>query len=232
MSCVAPRLVIVTICALPAVPTAWLAKVRLVGVTVTPVPVPVRATVCGLPGALSAIESEALRAPVATGRKVTLMVQELPALRVVPHVVVRLKSAALVPLNEIVPTVMLPLPVLVSVTERTVLLVFNPCVPNASEVGDTLAVGPVPVPLSGTVCGLPEALSVTVRDAARDPIAVGRKVTVMEQFPPTATLVPQVLVWLKSPALVPVIVMLVMLSEAAPVSDRVTIWAAEEVLIA
>ena len=194
MSCVAPRLVIVTICALPAVPTAWLAKVRLVGVTDTPVPVPVRATVCGLPGALSAIESEALRAPVATGRKVTLIVQELPALRVVPHVVVRLKSAALAPLKEIVPTAMLAFPVFLSVTERAVLLVFTACAPKASEVGDTLAVGPVPVPLRETVCGLVGSESTRDKAAVRVPLADGWKVTLMVQLVAAASAVPQVVV--------------------------------------
>jgi hypothetical protein len=191
---VAPRFVIVTICALLGVPTAWLAKVRLVGVTVTPVPVPVRATVCGLPGALSAIESEALRAPVATGRKVTLMVQELPALRVAPHVVVRLKSAALAPVNEIVPTVMLAFPVFLSVTDRAVLLVFNACAPKASEVGVTLAVGPLPVPPRETVCGLVGSESTMDKVAVRVPVADGWKITLKVQLVPADSVAPQVVV--------------------------------------
>src|SRR5215471_14297785 len=45
-------------------------------------PVPLRATDCGLPDALSAIDKLALRLPSAEGVKVTLMVQEAPAARV------------------------------------------------------------------------------------------------------------------------------------------------------
>ncbi len=62
------------------------------------------------------------------------------------------------------------------------------------------------------VCGLFEALSVTVRVAVSAPVVVGVKVTLIVQFAPAATLVPQLLVWAKSPGLVPVTAMLVMLS--------------------
>jgi hypothetical protein len=64
------------------------------------VPVPLRATVCGLPTALSLILSVAVRVPVAVGRKVTLIVQLAPAAKVLPHVCVWEKSLALVPVNE------------------------------------------------------------------------------------------------------------------------------------
>jgi hypothetical protein len=43
-----------------------------------------------------------------------------------------------------------------------------------------------PVPLKATVCGLPEALSVTVRVPVRAPVVVGVKVTFMVQFAPAA----------------------------------------------
>ena len=58
-------------------PTAWLAKVRLVGemLTAGAVPVPERLTLWGLPVALSEMLSEAVRLPLAEGVKVTLMVQ-------------------------------------------------------------------------------------------------------------------------------------------------------------
>ena len=55
------------------------AKVRLVGVSVTAgaaaAPVPVRVTVCGEPVALSAIDSEAVKAPAAAGLNSTETVQ-------------------------------------------------------------------------------------------------------------------------------------------------------------
>jgi hypothetical protein len=52
----------------------------------------------------------------------------------------------------------------------------------------------LPVPLRDTVCGLPEALSAILIEAARVPEAAGVKVTLMLQFAPAATLVPQLLV--------------------------------------
>ena len=64
-------------------PTAWLAKVRLEGATVTvgTIPVPVKLTVCGLPLALSVIDRVPPRAPLVVGVKVTLTVQFAPTAR-------------------------------------------------------------------------------------------------------------------------------------------------------
>jgi len=45
-------------------------------------------------------------------------------------------------------------------------------------------------------------------EAVLAPVAVGENLTVMVQFAPAASVGPQVLVWEKSPALVPVIPML------------------------
>jgi hypothetical protein len=73
-------------------------------------------------------------------------------------------------------------------------------------------------------------LSVIVTAALRAPVAVGVNVTLILQLAPAATLAPQVFVWLKSPLFVPVIVMLVMLSAAVPVLERVTAWAVLVVL--
>jgi hypothetical protein len=50
----------------------------------------------------------------------------------------------------------------------------------------------VPVPLRGTVCGLPGALSVTDRAPVALPAALGVKETVIAQFAPDARLEPQV----------------------------------------
>ena len=52
----------------------------------------------------------------------------------------------------------------------------------------------VPTPEAAIVCGLPEALSVTLNVPVLVPIAVGVNVIVMLQLAPAATLVPQVLV--------------------------------------
>ena len=53
-------------------------------------------------------------------------------------------------------------------------------------------------------------MSVTDTVAVREPVADGVKVTLMLQLCPAPTLLPQVLVCLKSPELVPVIAMLEM----------------------
>ena len=51
-----------------------------------------------------------------------------------------------------------------------------------------------PIPVRDAVCGLPEALSVTVKVPVRVPVAVGVKVTLIAQFAPAARLEPQLLV--------------------------------------
>jgi hypothetical protein len=79
------------------------------------------------------------------------------------------------------------------------------------------------VPERLAVCGLLVALSVTVNVPLRAPAAVGVKVTLIVQFAPAATLAPQLLVWAKSPLLVPVKVMLVMLSAVPCELVRVTV---------
>ena len=77
--------------------------------------------------------------------------------------------------------------------------------PKVRLEGEILATAPVlpPVPERLTVCGLPVALSVRVTAAVRVPVAVGVKVTLIVQLAPAATELPQVLVWAKSPGLVP-----------------------------
>jgi len=85
-----PLLVRVTVWAELVVPRDWLPNATLVGerLTAGAVPVPERLTVCGLLGALSVKESEAVRLPVAVGVKVTLTVQLAPAATELPHVLV------------------------------------------------------------------------------------------------------------------------------------------------
>ena len=63
----------------------------------------------------------------------------------------------------------------------------------------------MPVPDRPTAWGLPLALSEMLIEAVRLPLAEGVKVTLIVQFAPTATELPHVLVWAKSPALAPVI---------------------------
>jgi NAD-dependent oxidoreductase involved in siderophore biosynthesis len=83
----APVFVKVEFCDALAVLSGTFAKVKVDGVKVTSgvvpgAPVPVRATVCGVPAALSAMLTLAVRVPVANGLKVTEIVQLNPAVRV------------------------------------------------------------------------------------------------------------------------------------------------------
>jgi hypothetical protein len=78
---------------------------------------------------------------------------------------------------------------------------------------------------------VPVALSATDSDALRAPVADGVKVTLIVQFAPAATLVPQLLVWAKLVGFVPVREMLVIVKAAVPVFDNVTGLAALVVLV-
>src|SRR5258708_5462674 len=107
-------------------------------------PLPERATVCGLPLALSAIERLAGSPLVVLGVKVTEMVQLAPAASVVEpdgQVVVCAKSAAFVP-----PTLMLEIesaevPLFVSVTVWAALVEPRFWLPKARLVGERLTPG-------------------------------------------------------------------------------------------
>ena len=78
-------------------------------------------------------------------------------------------------------------------------------------------------PQRGTVCGLPAALSLTVKAAVRRPLAVGLNVTLMLQLAPAANELPHVWVWPKSPGLVPVMAIPVMLRLFVPTLVKVTV---------
>ncbi len=94
----------VTTCAAVVDPTVVEAKVRVVGVSVTAgaaaALVPVRATVCGEPVPLSAIERDAVRVPAAAGLNSTETVQVAAAASVVVQVFAEIrKEVALVPVR-------------------------------------------------------------------------------------------------------------------------------------
>lgn len=80
------------------------------------------------------------------------------------------------------------------------------------------------VPVSGTDCGLSGALSVIVTDALRFPGAVGANAIVIVQLALAARDASQVmLTGLKSPAFVPVMVMLLIVSAALPLFFKVMV---------
>src|SRR5262249_1509481 len=74
-----PLLVKVTFCAVLAVFTVWLPKLRLAvdRPTTGATPVPPKLTACGVPGPLSLIARLATRLPDAVGEKATLILQEI-----------------------------------------------------------------------------------------------------------------------------------------------------------
>ena len=117
---------------------------------------------------------------------------------------------------------------MVSVTGCAELEVPTSCVAKVRLVADKVAFGPEtsPVPLKLIVWGLPPALSVMVTEAVRSPVWVGLKVTVKVQLAPIARPVPQVLVWLKSAALVPVTTRLLMVKARPLGLESVTVFAA------
>lgn len=68
-------------------------------------------------------------------------------------------------------------------------------------------------------------LSVMASVAARAPVAVGVNVTLIVQFPPAATEVPQLFVCPKSPGLAPLNAILAIVRAALPVLFNVNVWA-------
>jgi hypothetical protein len=114
------------------------------------VAVPLRETVCGLPGALSAIETVPFRLPVVVGENITLMVQFAPDARVEPQVLVSWKFA----LAAILEIVSVALPELVSVMGidwLAVPTISSPgkvrAVVDKEATGDPAPIDPPPQPL-------------------------------------------------------------------------------------
>jgi len=85
--------------------------------------------------------------------------------------------------------------------------------------GEKVTIKEAPVPVKGTVCMPPCALSVTVSDALSLPKAVGVKVTLMVQLPFAPRDAGQLLVCAKFPLMA----MLLMVSGAPPVFERITV---------
>ena len=195
-------------------------------------PVPLSATVCGLPVALSAMLSVATSSPVAAGVKVTPIVQLALAAKVPVglHAFVPLASAKLLLLEPVIEKLVKvtgPVPVLVTVTFCAGLVEFTGCEANVRLLGVTVTVaGPFTVPVNATVCGLPVALSAMLMAAVRVPVAVGLKVTLIVQLASTANEAGQVFVSAKSPAFVPVAVIPEIAKAALPPFVKVTVWAA------
>ncbi len=124
-------------------PTTSLGKGRLAGKRealggVTPIPL--RATLWGLPTPVYLTLSKAVLDPAALGLNLTLIVQLAAAARVVPHVVVFKKSAALIPVMVGARRGSAAEPIFVSVTVCARLVVPTFWLAKATLVVDMLAV--------------------------------------------------------------------------------------------
>ncbi len=103
----------------------------------------------------------------------TEMVQLTPTLRAAPQVLFWANWCGLVAAIPILVMLSGKLPLLVSVTVCAELVVPTDWFPKAMVAGVSETAGPVPVPVRLTLCGLPGALSVTVRLADAEKAAVG-----------------------------------------------------------
>ena len=148
--------------------------------------------------ALSLTVMVAVREPVAVGVKVTEIVHWDIAGRLPPHVFVCAKSPGSSPMKVMLPIVNAVERLLVRVTILAGLVVPTVSAASVMEVGDTFACT-MPVPDNDAVCGLLGASSVTVSVPNSAPMMLGVNVTDMVHCPLPGTLLPQVLVWAKSP---------------------------------
>jgi len=217
-----PVFLSVDVCGALVVPTRSDPNARLAGVSVTTgagvTPVPLSVTPSGLLAALSTIETLALLLPDAVGENVTVMVHVVFGGRDAGQSLDWAKSPALVPAIPMLVIVNASVPVFFRTEDCDALVVPTSCAPNARLVGVRFAIGAgaVPVPLSVNACGLPAALSETCTLAARGPVALGEKVTVIEQVAFTASDAGQLLVWPKSAPSVPPVAMDAIVSGAVP----------------
>jgi hypothetical protein len=140
-----PRLLRVTACASPAIPTIPV-KVRDVGARTATgagaVPVPLRLTCCGDPVALSTIAIDAVKLPADPALKVTRIVQFASTANEAAQLFVSVKDPGFDPVTDIPVISSAAFPALLSVTDCA--LVASPTVPvKVSEGTETVATGAV-----------------------------------------------------------------------------------------
>jgi hypothetical protein len=202
-------------------------------ITVDVTPVPLNATACGLPVALSAISNVAVRVPAACGVNSTLIVQLAPAASVPAAVHPppelgsgTLKSSASAPLVVNPAKFTAAVPVFVTITLDGALVVLIACAPNVKPLGVTVTVAapPVAVPVSVTVCGLPVALSVNVIVPVRVPVAVGLNVIEKTHGGFSSPILGHCAS--VAPAKSPLVTILLKISANSPLFDTVTVCAA------
>jgi hypothetical protein len=143
------------------------------------------------------------------------------------------KTAALVPDKALLLMASAAEPVLEMVSVRPALVVPTNWLPKEKLLAESPMIGaaalPVPERLT-EIDGVPEAVDAMLRVAVLAPVVVGRKVRLMVQLAPAAT-VEQPLLAVKAAAPVPLIVMPVTWKLAPPALLTAMVWALLVVLI-
>jgi hypothetical protein len=129
--------------------TGTVPKARLLGERLTPglAPVPERTTVCGLPLALSATLTAAVKDPLADGVKVTLIVQLPPAVTLAPQLLLCAKAPGFAPVSAIPVILKAPLPVSLNVTVWAALVAPTAWLPKARLLADITTEGDCTTPV-------------------------------------------------------------------------------------
>ena len=128
-------------------PTVTVPRFKEDGVSLIAVPVPTRATICGLPGALSLNVKLPWREPFAVGVKVTLTAQLAPANTVAPQVLLEIAKS---PLAAILEMFSVAVPVLVHVTLFGLLVTPMTVLGKLNFVVESVTVGAPPPQLLKT----------------------------------------------------------------------------------
>ena len=159
------------------------------------------------------------RFPGDSGVNLTLNLQLAPAATLDPQVLVSPKSLGSLPVKSIPVMSSAVLPVLVKVTVIGELVFPTATLPKFSWLGVNFT--SVPVPLRGTLCGLPSALSLNDSVPLTEPAFEGLNVTKVLQLAPAVTLDPQSFVSVKALF----VTMAVTFRVALPIFVRVTVCA-------
>src|SRR5579863_1049 len=223
-----PWLVTVTLFAAELVPCVTDPNASVVALSVTEsaaTPVPLSATVCGEPDALSETIKLALKAEAFAGRKAIITWQLALAPSDPPKSVTSTNDAGFAPPIEIDLIETAAVVWLVTMTICASLSAPTWVFGKVTDVGDrTIDPAAAPVPVSVTFCGEPAALSAICRVALCAPVAAGLNVTVIVQLLPSASVGPQFVVNGNDFGSAPVMLMppLAMSSVATPLLVSVT----------
>jgi len=180
-----PLLVSVTVCPEPVAP--WVPKLRTLVERLTSGVSPVKPTVCGVPGALSAMLSAASCVPVALGVKVMLMAQLAPAPSEAGQVLVEIaNSEAFTPKMLALVILKAALPVFAKTMVWAAVAVPREVPVKVRLVGARLTTGidAVPESCTGSFGGVAALPNVAVNVPVMEPGAVGTKVTLNVQEAP------------------------------------------------